>query len=106
MIFFEVFFGQTHLCSPLFEAIFTVPLFQNNHIPGILFFLSAAVMIVSSLLCFLFPETKDMDLEDTMHTSSTSNKKQLMQGCKEDGNKKWTTSGVKIEDKEITVTKF
>ena len=47
-----------------------------------------------------------MDLEDTMHASSTPYRKQLMQGCKEDGNKRWTTSGVKIEDKEITVTKF
>ena len=47
-----------------------------------------------------------MDLEDTMQASSTPNRKHLMQSGKEDDNKKWTTSGVKIEDKEITVTKF
>ena len=56
--------------------------FQNNHIPGILFFLSAATMIVSSLLCFLFTETKGKDLEDTMSTSETAGKSSLMTDMK------------------------
>ena len=56
--------------------------FQNNHIPGILFFLSAATMIVSSLLCFLFTETKGKDLEDTMRTSETAGKSSLMTDMK------------------------
>ena len=71
-------------------------------------------MIVSSLLCFLFPETKDMDLEDTMHASSASSRMYLKHSSKESDNKKWTfhtppvltTSVEKVEDKEITVTKF
>ena len=41
-------------------------LFQNDSIRGMLFFLSGAVMLLSSLLCFVFTDTKDQVLEDTL----------------------------------------
>ena len=35
--------------------------------PGMLFFLSGAVMLVSAMLCCVFTETKDQSLEDTLN---------------------------------------
>ena len=42
-------------------------IFQNDSIPGMLFFLSGAVMLISTLLCCVFTETKDQSLEDTLN---------------------------------------
>ena len=41
-------------------------LFQNDRVPGLLFFLSGAVMIIASLVCFIFNETKGLVLEDAL----------------------------------------
>ena len=40
--------------------------FQNDSIPGMLFFLSAGAMVLSACLCFSFTETKGQVLADTM----------------------------------------
>ncbi|XP_053393551.1 solute carrier family 22 member 4-like isoform X3 [Mercenaria mercenaria] len=42
--------------------------FLNDDIPGLMYFLSAVLMIASSLICCLFPDTKDKILEDTFKT--------------------------------------
>ena len=68
-------------------------------------------MIISSLLCFLFPETKDTDLEDTMSKSGTSNRKGLMLSGKRVLNVQAsvdnsTDVNTKTEDNEVAVTKF
>ena len=85
---------------------------QNNHIPGILFFLSAAVMIISSLLCFLFTETKDKHMEDTMNTSTAKGKPFLVVGNKSMTSDKKARAPQnfdtleKVNDEGTAVTKF
>ena len=50
--------------------------FQNDHVPGLLFFLSGGLMFVISLLCCLFTDTKGHALEDLIHQEEKQGSKQ------------------------------
>ncbi|KAL4241074.1 hypothetical protein ACF0H5_001852 [Mactra antiquata] len=41
---------------------------KNDNIPGLMYFLSAVVMITSSVICFTFPDTNNKILEDTFES--------------------------------------
>jgi hypothetical protein len=45
--------------------------FQNDEIPGLMYFVSAVLMISSSLICCLFHDTTDKILEDTFKDTSS-----------------------------------
>lgn len=45
-------------------------IFLNDEIPGLMYFVSAVLMIGSSLTCCLFPDTKDKILDDLLKTGN------------------------------------
>ena len=49
------------------HSILCDSIFQNDKVPGLLFFLNAGIMFISALLCLMFEETKDHVLEDALH---------------------------------------
>ncbi|KAL4240698.1 hypothetical protein ACF0H5_001490 [Mactra antiquata] len=67
--------------------------FLNDKIPGLMYFLSAALMIISSVIFFTFPDTKDKVLEDTLESFNnnikpTTEHNTEMVHCDNDGNEK------------------
>ncbi|KAL4240984.1 hypothetical protein ACF0H5_001766 [Mactra antiquata] len=67
--------------------------FLNDKIPGLMYFLSAVLMIISSVIFFTFPDTKDKPLEETLESfnnniQSTTEHNTVKIHCDSNGNEK------------------
>ncbi|KAL4240986.1 hypothetical protein ACF0H5_001768 [Mactra antiquata] len=67
--------------------------FLNDNIPGLMYFLSAVLMIISSVIFFTFPDTNDKILEETLeffnnNIQSTTEHNTVKIHCDSNGNEK------------------
>lgn len=60
--------------NTIYNELPSLSLFQNDDIPGLMYFISAVLLIISSFMFCMFPETKDNVLDDTFRTSTKQTK--------------------------------